>query len=244
MIVFCAFFIFLFLSLLQSGFLKKVLQRNLNDWVLDLVNLGVQGLLIPFLQVCFTVAALHYFLPKYSGVLDWHPVIGFFINFIVIDYLYYWNHRALHSNKLWSLHAVHHSATNLDLFMTSRNSVWSSFFIVYFWLNSVLIFLFKDPSGVILGASITAVLDIWRHTDLWASSKWTAKLGMVFITPCAHHWHHSRNTVNCNFGANLIIWDHLHGTAKSTEELPVEIGAPLEGNGPRLIYPLFSKREV
>ena len=131
-----------------------------------------------------------------------------------------------------------------SVFMTSRNSVWSSFFIVYFWLNSVLIFLFKDPSGVILGASVTACLDIWRHTDLWSRGAVAQILGKIFITPVDHQWHHSSGSHNCNFGANLKIWDRLHNTLKTDCQKPVEFGSPLPTHGSRLLYPFFQKENA
>ncbi len=42
-----------------------------------------------------------------------------------------------------------------------------SLLIVDPWVNGLLIFLLKDPRAFILSASITASLDLWRHTSFF-----------------------------------------------------------------------------
>ena len=66
--------------------------------------------------------------------------IPFWLQFIlpltIVDYLFYWNHRILHRRKFWWLHRLHHSSKKLDVFVSSRNSVWTIFFLVYLWIHS------------------------------------------------------------------------------------------------------------
>jgi|AntRauTorckE6833_2_1112554.scaffolds.fasta_scaffold37803_2 sterol desaturase/sphingolipid hydroxylase (fatty acid hydroxylase superfamily) len=188
--------------------------KKLHEWVLDLTGLSIQGTLIPILQTLVIVAFLKMFFPSASGIINIGVIPSFLINFVIVDYLYYWNHRILHTNFLWSLHRIHHSVTQFDVMATSRNSVWSSFLIIYMWVNSISLFLLKDPSGYILAMGLTAGLDIWRHSQLETNHY---KLETFFsrylflITPREHAGHHD-NRACFNFGANFNIYDKIHGT--------------------------------
>jgi sterol desaturase/sphingolipid hydroxylase (fatty acid hydroxylase superfamily) len=44
------------------------------------------------------------------------------------------------------------------------------------------------------------------------------------ILPQDHNWHHSRENKNCNYGANLKIWDKIHGTYYQNQALPQNLG--------------------
>ena len=60
----------------------------------------------------------------WRGAVEVPSWLAFVISFVVIDYAYYWNHRLLHG-ALWRWHAVHHTASRLDVVVTSRNTLWT-----------------------------------------------------------------------------------------------------------------------
>src|SRR5690606_34754067 len=129
--------------------------------------------------------------------------LAFLLNFIVVDYLYYWNHRLLHSQFFWPAHAVHHSIESLDAIATSRNTVWSPILIVYLWANGFAVFMLKEPFWFLAGASATAALDLWRHSQIFAKPATTVPgrlFAKFFITPNDHSWHHSTSHADFNFG--------------------------------------------
>ena len=117
--------------------------------------------------------------------------------------MYYWNHRILHTRKMWPIHVVHHTAQQMDVITTSRNSVWSSLFIIYLWGNGVVVYLLDDPMPYLAAVTITAVLDLWRHSPIHPTGFLEHFLGMFLILPKDHAWHHSRDQHNINFGANF-----------------------------------------
>jgi sterol desaturase/sphingolipid hydroxylase (fatty acid hydroxylase superfamily) len=247
MIILVSFIFLTALSFLVQAVRRQVLARNGRDWVLDASGLLIQGIAIPFLQITFIYGLLSLFLPQAKGALAVSPWLAFLLNFVFVDYLYYWNHRLLHGKTLWKTHAVHHTAEHLDLFITSRNTLWTSLLIVYLWANGLFIFLLKDPRAFILSASITASLDLWRHTSFYftPASRAHRLLAMFLITPNEHAWHHSRNQPNKNFGANLSFWDKLHGTYYSPAKLPQSMGIPLNLNVTRmLLFPFKEKSSV
>ena len=94
------------------------------------------------------------------------PILAFILSFVLVDYLYYWNHRLLHSRWLWRLHLVHHTVTEMQVFETARNTLWTSFFIIYLWVHGLFIYLLKDPNWYVAGVSLTCALDLWRHSAM------------------------------------------------------------------------------
>ncbi|MDF1667795.1 MAG: sterol desaturase family protein [Planctomycetota bacterium] len=212
-------------TLIGSKRRAHVFSKSWQDWALDIANLSVQGTLVPWLQTgllfllyqqCFPQSARH--------CLPLGLVGGFFLNFIFVDYVYYWNHRLLHSQRLWPTHKVHHTVTDMDVFATSRNTLWTSFLICYLWLNSIFLFLLDRPEGYLLGAAVSASLDLWKHSTLHPWPWLERCLSPLLILPRDHAWHHGRDELYGNYGANLKIWDQIHGTWHHSEEAPSALG--------------------
>lgn len=222
LIVFAVLFLLLLLTPTE---LQKLKAKTSFEWGLDLTNLSIQGILIPFLRLAVIVTALKYFLPQWQGVLHLSFVAGFCVNFLGVDYLYYWNHRILHHKKLFPLHIVHHSVTQMDVMATSRNTLWTSFVILYLWVNGLLLYLTDFNRGFVLAMSLTAVLDIWKHSSSLHShlklQRYVSSLGLM--TPLDHAWHHS-SRLNCNYGANLNLFDRLHRTYTAESVYPERLG--------------------
>ncbi|PCH96155.1 MAG: hypothetical protein COB83_06690, partial [Gammaproteobacteria bacterium] len=131
-----------------------------------------------------------------------------FLNFILIDFLYYWQHRSFHAvSMLWNLHLCHHSAPRVDIWSTSRNNLCVNFLFVYLLLNPLLGYCCDNQNGFFAAAMITASLDIWRHTQIKlpnAAKNISKLIGIFFVTPAMHRSHHNMAVTSHNFGANLI----------------------------------------
>jgi sterol desaturase/sphingolipid hydroxylase (fatty acid hydroxylase superfamily) len=223
----------------RSGW-QQLRQRDRPSWILDLVGLFVQGFVIPILQVVAIGKLSASVLPGWQGTIGLSPVLGFLLNFVAIDYLYYWNHRLLHGKALWPVHQVHHSVTVMDVLGTSRNTLWSSFLIVYLWLNGLFVYLLDDPTWYLLGMSVTSALDLWRHSrfEVAAGSGLDRVLSPWLMLPQDHRWHHGSAVLGCNFGANLKVWDRLHGTDFESEGAPETLGGTIDLSLVRqLIFP-------
>ena len=232
---------------LRSAEAQRALRRKpWGDWLLDLTGLLVQGVGVPLLQVLLVAVILRELLPDWSGrvALPGNAfVAGFLINVVVVDYLYYWNHRLLHTRLLWPVHRVHHTLTAMDVLGTSRNTVWSSAFIVYLWVNGALIFFLEQPAGVVAGATLTAALDLWRHSASGPQpgSALHRALSPWLILPEDHAWHHADAEVFGNYGANLVIWDRLHGTLIQAPEPPRALGVARLPLWRELLWPFGGK---
>jgi sterol desaturase/sphingolipid hydroxylase (fatty acid hydroxylase superfamily) len=230
MIVLIAFSLLLLWTLCHRFRWRRLLDKSGQDWLLDSSNLFIQGTAIPWLQTAVFVVLLQAQSPQYQGSVQVGLIGGFFLNFLVVDYIYYWNHRLLHSSALWKTHLVHHSVTEMDVFATSRNTLWTSFLICYLWINSLALFFLDDPRGYLVAAAITASLDLWKHSELQPWSWLSRVLGLLLILPRDHAWHHGLDESYGNYGANLKIWDQLHGTWHSSTDMPEKLGVSHELN--------------
>jgi sterol desaturase/sphingolipid hydroxylase (fatty acid hydroxylase superfamily) len=226
MLVFLTFWTLIGITASDRLLRATLIQKSRFDWIIDGIGLLIQGLVIPIIQIVVLKRFYGYVMAQAAGCLTLHPILALGLSFVAVDYLYYWNHRGLHSKWLWRSHLVHHTVTQMDVLGTSRNTIWTSFVIVYVWIHSLFIYLLNDPSWYIWGVSLTCALDLWRHSGLSVSSKsWIYKvISSILILPQDHAWHHASEMANCNYGANLKLWDLIHQTYFSSSEFPERLG--------------------
>ena len=208
------------------------LSRKLEDTFIDFLSLSIQGIIIPLAQTYIVYRFFNYILPSYKGTLYVNPLIAFSLNFVFVDYLFFLTHRIFHGNTLWGFHVLHHSSTSMDIIVSSRNSVWTSFLFPYLWFNALFLFLLNDQTMYLAALSLSAVSDLWRHSYLCpkADTILYKIISSVFITPIDHAWHHSRSKGRVNFGANLNIWDKMYGSFYKGNEFPDDLGFKLKGS--------------
>jgi sterol desaturase/sphingolipid hydroxylase (fatty acid hydroxylase superfamily) len=210
-IVGATFSLLTIIGLIQERMRSATFSRSAQEWVYDGLGLFIQGVVIPLIPLLI-VPYLKKIFPQFTGILDWPFWVQFILSFVVVDYMYYWNHRVFHQKKFWNVHRLHHSSRMLDIFATSRNSLVTSFLTVYLWGQILGLFLFSDPSPFLLGLAMTYALDLYRHSGFKSHPMITQTFGQILILPEHHLLHHSLSGRNKNFGANLSCWDHFHGT--------------------------------
>jgi sterol desaturase/sphingolipid hydroxylase (fatty acid hydroxylase superfamily) len=208
------------------------------DHLLNVAGVAMQGVVVPGAGYLIATQALAVQWPQAAGALNIGWWGAFALNFVLIDLLYYWQHRLFHDvPALWALHQCHHASPTVSVWATSRNSLAVNFLFVYLLVNPLFGFLCDQPDGFFTGAAVTASLDLWRHSrlpDSWSPS-W---LRRVLVTPVHHHHHHSPDGQGANFGANLIWWDRLFGTAREPVGYPSTYGTPgAPGPWHQFLYP-------
>ncbi len=153
--------------------------------------------------------------------LDPSAVWVWILCFLLVDFLYYWDHRLGHElNILWSFHNIHHSSEHFHLAVASRLS----------WIEESYRWIFLAPAALV-GIPIPVILLtklFHRYYQFWVHSDYIGKLGwfeIVFVTPSQHRVHHGRNPeyIDKNYGGVLAIWDRLFGTFVE-EQAPVSYG--------------------
>ncbi|UDQ89779.1 sterol desaturase family protein [Xanthobacter autotrophicus] len=140
-----------------------------------------------------------------SGALAWIAL------FLGVELSYYFHHFAMHKVRwLWATHAVHHSATRLNLSAAVRLG-WGGHLTGGFVFYLPLVLIGFPPLSVfgMLGASL--VYQFFLHL---AAPPHLGPLEWVLNTPRHHHVHHAANSavLDSNFGGVLIIFDRMFGT--------------------------------
>ena len=101
MIVFITFWLLVIITLALASARRSAFERTAAEWALDASGLFVQGALIPALQITLGYALMNLIAPSAKGALALSPWLSFLLNFVAVDYLYYWNHRLLHTQRFW-----------------------------------------------------------------------------------------------------------------------------------------------
>lgn len=190
---------------------------NRGDVATDVGLVATAGFMAPVLDVLTQVGTLVLtgWLSVELGEALWPsqwPVLAQGILALVIaDFFRYWVHRALHEVPfLWRIHATHHSASRLYFFNGARIhplEVLLSGFVE----NMPLIVLGVSPEALAMRFVIGRVIGRFQHCNLDVE---LGPLDYVFSSPKNHRWHHSRNLKEaaCNYGGDIILFDHLFGT--------------------------------
>ncbi len=215
-----------------------------SDWVINGLGFLFQGAIIPLYGYGMASLLLPGFFPHAEGMMGLSWWGAFFLNFIAVDFLYYWQHRAFHEIPfLWRFHQCHHATPRLDVWATARNTITAHFLFVYVLVNPLLGFLSGNPEAFFCGAMLTASLDLLRHTRVDVEKipiirRWVKILSFLFVMPKAHHWHHDASFPFTNYGANLILWDRLFNTVNPNRQYPTSYQI-LQAPGPftQLFYP-------
>lgn len=210
-LIFITFSLLSIISFLNDESRVATMSRSREEWIADMMGLFIQGVLIPAFPFLL-VPVLYSAFPTIAGKLEVNSIVQFLLSFVVVDYIYYWNHRFFHKKSLWPVHRLHHSSRHLDIFATSRNSLVTSFMFIYIWSQTVAMFLLKDSSAFMLGLGLTFALDLWRHSGVRHPQILEKSLNWILIMPGQHVVHHSVTGRTKNYGANLCWWDKLHRT--------------------------------
>lgn len=223
-----SFFGFTLASLIVASERKRMSAKLLADWITDIASVLMHFVILPALQVAIVLTLLNTIVPTWKGILPSSLGLSLLL-YVLIDYSWYWNHRIFHAQTLlWNLHKTHHSAEQIDVFVTPRNALIAHFFMVYFWFIALVTYLLNDASLFLAFAAFGVVINFWGHTNFFlpCESLLNRVLSAVIVTPREHLWHHSRENPHCNFGTVFSVWDRLHHTNYCGSDRPAAFGDP------------------
>lgn len=141
----------------------------------------------------------------------WPVVAQVMLMLTLGDVLRYWMHRAFHrGQRLWRLHAVHHSPHRLYWLNVGRFHPLEK--ATQLVVDSLPFVLVGVSEQVLAGYFVFyAVNGFFQHSNCRVR---LGALNHLISGPELHRWHHSTVIAesDSNFGNNLIIWDTLFGT--------------------------------
>lgn len=183
-----------------------------NGWV-ALVEQAA-GLLV-YTGLLGVYAALSVWVPWVWPTDHW---VSWVVAFLLVDLAFYTYHRFSHATALgWSVHAVHHQSSDLNLPAALRNSPLGGALQFVFYLPLVL--LGVPPLCWIVCKSINPLVQLFLHTE---HVERVPVLEGIVNTPAAHRVHHGSQSryQGRNLGGVLVVWDRMFGTWTTAGERP------------------------
>ncbi|HVJ92893.1 MAG TPA: sterol desaturase family protein [Labilithrix sp.] len=163
-------------------------------------------------------------------------------------WIYAW-HRVVHAVPFtWRFHQVHHQDEIVDVTTAVRFHP-GDILLSYLSRGTAAVVLAIPAYHAFLFEALTVAAAIFHHANVRLPRTAERILGLVLVTPAAHHVHHhpSRTIHDSNYGTIFSIWDRLFGTrveGPSSEFTPGLDGRPDEGMLGLLVTPLRSGKRT
>lgn len=153
----------------------------------------------------------------------WQISLEYAAFFFLFDTWFYWLHRWMHKEPIYSLiHKLHHKSTSPNLLTTLSvnplESLVNGGFSPIFTFAATLVFLPIHKETMPLIGATTIIMGFYVHAGheflpRWWNKTWATKW---FITTTFHDQHHKY--FNYNFGGFTTIWDYVCGTVRKKYE--------------------------
>ncbi len=204
---------------------KPFFRRGLfTDGLYVAVNIGIRIVFTNTIAIAFTQIGTRY-------VSDWVPVatlsdqpvwLQAIAVILVLDFFFYWMHRAKHHWDWWyRLHETHHSSRDLDWFSSVRFHPLEKILDRLIYLFPLMVLGVGEEALLILSI-VDAGIATFAHANIRLR---LGPLNYIIVGPELHRWHHARlDGQTINFGNNLAIFDWLFGTARLPADRPKEFG--------------------
>ncbi|KAM6542758.1 hypothetical protein CsatB_007205 [Cannabis sativa] len=199
-------------------------------------------------QILFT-AILSYLgtriIPNGRNVAIWKTdgiIITILLHVFVVEFLYYWLHRALHHHYLYSRYHSHHHSSIVTEPITSVAHPFAEH-MAYFLLFAIplLITAFTETVSVALLIGYITYIDFMNnlgHCNFEFIPKWFFSLfpllKYLMYTPSFHSLHHTQFRTNyCLF---MPMYDYIYGTVDESSENLYEMSLKRKEELPNVVY--------
>ncbi|MEP3225487.1 MAG: sterol desaturase family protein [Parasphingorhabdus sp.] len=132
---------------------------------------------------------------------------------LILGFMEYWLHRALHFfDFLWRFHAIHHQIERLN---AARSYSHFGQDILYIMLITIPLVLWVDAPQphIMLVTTFYIISNYYMHSDAPALS-FPAPLRHIIADNVYHHQHHTRDTrhIGKNYASFFSFFDRIFGT--------------------------------
>ena len=153
-------------------------------------------------------------------ISQWQPFWAMLLFFVVLDFVQWLTHIALHKFPLfWRFHKVHHSVKEMG-FAAHLRYHWMEN-ILYKPLKTIALMLLGgfEPSQAFVVHFIAIGIGHLNHANILCD--W-GPLRYVLNNPVMHLYHHAKTLpqgrVGVNFGISLSVWDYVFKTSYVPEK--------------------------
>jgi sterol desaturase/sphingolipid hydroxylase (fatty acid hydroxylase superfamily) len=152
-------------------------------------------------------AALYVLSPVHLDAHQWYTWV---YALLVVDLLFYLEHRAAHRVRiLWAAHQAHHNSQRFNL-STAVRQKWNPWWELLVWVPLPLLGL--PPWLIFTSFSVNLIFQFFVHTE--RIDRMWRPIEFVFNTPSHHRVHHASDPeyLDKNYAGMLIIWDRMFGS--------------------------------
>jgi sterol desaturase/sphingolipid hydroxylase (fatty acid hydroxylase superfamily) len=225
----CFVLVFLAADIYRKGWRGHWLRNHLDSICTTLLLSAISLFFLPFFLIIvdglqFAYASLG--IPSIPKTFwdGWPVVLQVLLFLLALDFIDYWNHRLMHTQWVWPIHAIHHSDSDVNGFTTLRvhslEAVLMKGTHIFFlsWLGfshiatgSVIIFM------TVLNAYVHANVD-WHH----------GRLHLLLASPRFHRWHHADDPAarGKNLANIFPFYDWIFGTHYNPGPCTAPMGSP------------------
>jgi len=160
-------------------------------------------------------AALYVLAPVH---LDTHRWYTWLFALLIVDLLFYSEHRAAHRVRiLWAAHQAHHNSQRFNL-STAVRQKWNPWWELIVWVPLPLMGL--PPWLIFTTFSINLIFQFFVHTE--RIDRMWGPVEFVFNTPSHHRVHHASDAeyLDKNYAGMLIVWDRMFGSYAEERQRP------------------------
>ncbi len=196
-----------------KGFKWRIFRREML-WAL--VNLTFSGLVIGGSTKWLQHAGIIRF--HHETASPWIVAGEFAIYFFSFDTWFYWLHRLMHQEPVYTwIHKIHHGSISPNPLTTFSESPLESFVNGGFVPLFTALFTVHDQTMALI-APFNVLMGLYVHSGIeffprWWNRTWLTKW---FITATFHDQHH--RFFKGNYGGYTTIWDRICGTVRPTFE--------------------------
>jgi Delta7-sterol 5-desaturase len=154
-----------------------------------------------------------------SGPVAWWVIaLEYAAYWITFDTWFYWLHRWMHKEPMYSLiHELHHRSNAPNLLTTFSVHPFESI-INGGWVAIFTTVVSVHPESMALIGITAPIMGLYVHSGYeffprWWHKSWATKW---FITATFHDQHHKY--FNYNFGGYTPVWDYICGTVRKNYE--------------------------
>ena len=202
--------------------LRKVLGLSgtvRNDLFALLLNYSGIG---NYIALLMTFALIYFPVKHLRGVIE-APLLQFdnllvagLLYILLADFSMYWFHRLAHRwSTLWTVHAYHHSASDMTILSGGReHPLVFPLISVWMLLPMALLAPQQEAGWLLVVLVLTRIHGLLIHSNIISDWGWFGRY--VLVSPAMHRVHHgvANEFHNSNYGSLLTVWDHLFGTWK------------------------------
>lgn len=154
---------------------------------------------------------------------------------LLADFCSYWKHRLFHSALLWPIHAVHHSAEEVD-WLTNERDHPLQLLATYLAVIVPLVLAGFGDEVIALQAMLRRAYSLYTHANV----RWSyGPLDRIFVSPSFHRWHHASDAemAGRNFAVFFSFFDVLFGSyaLPARDRRPAAFGLPQGERVPGLL---------